>query len=460
MSCGKVYVGSIPGTVTEEVLIQHFQSIVPEADFTLVRSSIRHSSTGGFGFLTLPTHEDVKKVLTIEHNFDGRLLKCEEYLTGDDLAAYRQKLRSRRVFIRNIKKCITDQDIEEFFSQYGKVESAYIVKVHSSNKSRSFGYVTFELEEPAQKLVLMQTVEIKGIKVFVHPFQKNHESLINKKSGEVDDEEDCDLGENPTKNPNWVPEADTSIKHLDLSENQESTLYESPDNPPRARPCRPADQAIYSSNAKILLDEEVRSPPPKQSKFYNVSQVSSSRTYLASLETRTQGPGLPKGGLVLNSTSQMSAPCNPASLSSFNGKMSASAAANPGPLQLASGVLSAPQGINPRKLASGGNISSNWQNNSTPWVATSYYARRAELPILKRDTFACDLRLDEPQQLAMCLEKPTRKAYVMSTDCKYNHRLENIGFNRAKVPLPLRTPVGYSHLAFRPAHTAQVFRRH
>lgn len=459
MSCGKVYVGSIPGTVTEEVLSQHFQRIVPQADFTLVRSSIRHSSTGGFGFLTLPAQEDVKKVLTIEHNFDGRLLKCEEYLTGDDLAAYRQKLRSRRVFIRNIKKCITDQDIEEFFSQYGKVESAYIVKVHSSNKSRSFGYVTFESEEPAQKLVLMQTVEIKGIKVFVHPFQKNHESMINKKSCAVDDDEDCDLGNNPTSNLNWVPEADSSSKHLDLSENQESTLYESPDNQPRARPCQIADQVIYSSNAKILLDDEMSSPQPKQSKLYNTSQVSSSRTYLASLETGAKAPSIPKGGLVLKSTSQMSAPCNPVSLSSFTGKHSTAGTADFGRLQLASGLLSAPQTINPRKLVSGGNISSNWQNNSAYWVGTSCYPRRAELPILKHDCLAHEFGLDESQQLTMCLDKPTRKAYVMSTDCKYNHRLENIGFNRATVPLSRRIPLGYSHLASRPVQVGQVLRR-
>ena len=428
MSCGKVYVGSIPGTLTEEMLVQHFQSIVPDSDFTLVRSSIRHSSTGGFGFLTLPTAEDVKKVLTIEHNFDGKLLKCEEYLTGDDLVAYRQKLRSRRVFIRNIKKCITDQDIEDFFSQFGKVESAYVVKVHSSNKSRSFGYVTFEQEVPAQTLVQMQTVEIKGIKVFVHPFQKNHESLIENKPSGSDVQEDGASGDDPTKNATWATEACSFSKNHELSENMDSTLYESPENLPRARICETQTRL----DQDLLRQLPQSSPVMYNSKPYNANQVSSSRTYLASLEGGAKGPQhLQRLGLVLKSTPLMSnSEHTEMALCSSNVPAPGFQGNNPQP---AGRVFQAPQtSVHLKKPVSGGNISLNWQNSYKPWSTSNYNLRREDQNQLKLGHLESESDFDEPQQQTICMEKPTKKAYIMPLSCKYNHRLDNVKFNQPK----------------------------
>lgn len=176
MSSSKIYVGNIPSNLSEQELKTYFTSLSPQSEFTLVKVAKDGSAKGGFGFLVIENQEEKNAILAHQHVISGQLLKCEQYLGNDEPAGVKNSLRRRRLFIRNLKKCISDEDLFQFFQTYGELESAYSVKAHASQKARSFGYVTFKSEEPAVSLVKTGKVTIKGIEVSVHPFRKSAET--------------------------------------------------------------------------------------------------------------------------------------------------------------------------------------------------------------------------------------------------------------------------------------------
>lgn len=172
MSSLKVYVGSIPGHLSEEVLLKYFRSMVPTVTFSLNRKKQKDSTNSGFGFLTVQTREDVEAIIQTPHILEGRRLKCQEYLTGSRLEAAKENLKRRRLFVRGLKRGITDQDLHFGFSEFGQVESAYVVKIYSTDKTRTFGYVTFKDVRIARQLLQAGAVMIKNSVVYLHPFVK------------------------------------------------------------------------------------------------------------------------------------------------------------------------------------------------------------------------------------------------------------------------------------------------
>jgi len=54
------------------------------------------------------------------------------------------------IFIKNFPGTITEDDLANLFSPYGKVLSARIVKDRETGTSRCFGFVTMEKEDEAR----------------------------------------------------------------------------------------------------------------------------------------------------------------------------------------------------------------------------------------------------------------------------------------------------------------------
>ena len=177
MSYGILYIGGIPGNFSERDVLSYFQQFTPLAKFTMITSPARSLPNSYFGYLMLPA-DAIGEVRSYQHYFGEQRIVCEEYLGDERSSNLRNSLKRRRVFVRNIKKNISDDDLHRVFSKFGAVESAFIIKDHLTGKSRSFGYVTFQDEQPAFALVAKGTLLIKGFRVFIHAFEKNlHETL-------------------------------------------------------------------------------------------------------------------------------------------------------------------------------------------------------------------------------------------------------------------------------------------
>ncbi|MDE3236540.1 MAG: RNA-binding protein [Bacteroidota bacterium] len=57
------------------------------------------------------------------------------------------------IYVSNLSFNVQDEDLREFFAEYGEVASAKIIMDKFTNRSRGFGFVEMNNEEAAQKAI-------------------------------------------------------------------------------------------------------------------------------------------------------------------------------------------------------------------------------------------------------------------------------------------------------------------
>jgi len=61
---------------------------------------------------------------------------------------------ANKLFVGNLSWGVDDLQLKEFFSQIGTVVEAVVIRdKYRDNRSKGFGFVTFETEEDAQKAI-------------------------------------------------------------------------------------------------------------------------------------------------------------------------------------------------------------------------------------------------------------------------------------------------------------------
>ncbi|HEY8398532.1 MAG TPA: RNA-binding protein [Flavihumibacter sp.] len=57
------------------------------------------------------------------------------------------------IYVSNLSFNVEDEDLREFFAEYGEVTSARVIMDKFTNKSRGFGFVEMPDDEAAQKAI-------------------------------------------------------------------------------------------------------------------------------------------------------------------------------------------------------------------------------------------------------------------------------------------------------------------
>ncbi len=72
------------------------------------------------------------------------------------------------IYVSNLSFNVQDEDLKEFFAEYGEVTSAKVIMDKMTNQSRGFGFVEMSDEEASKKAITEldgATVEGRTIKV-------------------------------------------------------------------------------------------------------------------------------------------------------------------------------------------------------------------------------------------------------------------------------------------------------
>jgi len=73
------------------------------------------------------------------------------------------------IFVGNLSKEVTDDDLQTLFSEYGTVRSVKVIKDMFSGESKGFGFVEMPGQAEAQKAINeLNTKDLKGKKITVN----------------------------------------------------------------------------------------------------------------------------------------------------------------------------------------------------------------------------------------------------------------------------------------------------
>jgi RNA recognition motif-containing protein len=76
--------------------------------------------------------------------------------------------RQKKLFVGALPKNLEDQKLREYFSDFGEVDKAYVVKDFKTGKTRGFGFVVFKNEEDIQKVLNLEgKLNIDGKQIHV-----------------------------------------------------------------------------------------------------------------------------------------------------------------------------------------------------------------------------------------------------------------------------------------------------
>lgn len=148
-----LFIGGIPLDCNWNEL---FEVVSKQGQVTWMRIE-KDQHTGmvkGYAFAIMESDEDRDRILkTKNYTMRGGSMTIgitlwkdpKEYL--DDKA----KVLKRKVFIKRLTGTTNDEDLYQYFSQFGPIDKAEVRRNHADNTSRRIAYVTFQREEDATR---------------------------------------------------------------------------------------------------------------------------------------------------------------------------------------------------------------------------------------------------------------------------------------------------------------------
>ena len=75
---------------------------------------------------------------------------------------------NNKIYLGNLPYNLSEQDIEEGFSQFGAIEDVALIKDRNTGRPKGFGFVTFGSEEAAQNSLQMDGKDFHGRSIRVN----------------------------------------------------------------------------------------------------------------------------------------------------------------------------------------------------------------------------------------------------------------------------------------------------
>ena len=149
-----IFVGGLASTVTNEELFQYFSKfgIIESCEVQVWKNN--PEKCRGFAIVKVSDDLTYNNILGSIHRLSGRPIECKKMIKDREaLNEYNSDLMERKLFVSGLAKSVDDLMLWDFFSQFGPLEMAYIIKHHKDLKSKGFGFVCFCRREDKEKVL-------------------------------------------------------------------------------------------------------------------------------------------------------------------------------------------------------------------------------------------------------------------------------------------------------------------
>ena len=145
-----LFLGGLSPCIPLQEYEEFFASFLSEFELRLSGKTEGRVSNG-YGYLVTPTDTASELLAQKELHYRGSTIVCMPYLSGEELRQHHKKLNSRRIIVRSSFP-IDQRELEQVFSTFGKIESAYL-RSEPKKIQRHLAVVIYYNAEAAEKAI-------------------------------------------------------------------------------------------------------------------------------------------------------------------------------------------------------------------------------------------------------------------------------------------------------------------
>lgn len=161
----KVFIGGLSYKTDDDTLKSYFEKFGELVDHVVMKDG-QTGRSRGFGFVTYSESFMVDELMKNRpHIIDGRQVEPKRATPREDSGKAEVQMTVKKLFIGGLRDNISDEDLKTYFGTFGSVAEAIVMKEKETNKSRGFGFVTFDDYDPVDKIILQKVHTINGVNV-------------------------------------------------------------------------------------------------------------------------------------------------------------------------------------------------------------------------------------------------------------------------------------------------------
>ncbi|KAK7373277.1 hypothetical protein VNO80_06677 [Phaseolus coccineus] len=164
-SPGKIFIGGLARETTIAQFIKHFGKYGEITDSVIMKDR-KTGQPRGFGFITYADPSVVDIVIEDTHIINGKQVEIKRTIPRGAVGSNSKDFRTKKIFVGGIPSTVSEDEFRDFFTRYGEVKDHQIMRDHSTNRSRGFGFITYDSEEAVDDLLAVgNKIEFAGAQV-------------------------------------------------------------------------------------------------------------------------------------------------------------------------------------------------------------------------------------------------------------------------------------------------------
>jgi RNA-binding protein Musashi len=168
---GKLFIGGISWETTEDRLKDYFGMFGHVLEVAIMKDRVTGSARG-FGFVVFADPAVADRVVLKKHNIDGRTVEARKAISrGEQLSSTRSNVlgrkptgqsRTKKMFVGGLAPTVTENDFRKYFEQFGTIIDVIVMYDPGTQRSRGFGFITYDSEDAVDIVVQKRFHELNG----------------------------------------------------------------------------------------------------------------------------------------------------------------------------------------------------------------------------------------------------------------------------------------------------------